>query len=718
MLTQSSTQSLPPSSTTPPATPLTLMRKALLLVVIAAVALLAAGRVHAAGLLSPSDGRLPPLEIRDHQVAVVIEDGYAITTLDQVFHNPHDRALEAIYSFPVPEKGAVSEFTYWIDGKPVTGEVLPKPEARQVYEDQKAAGNETALAEQDSHKTFDVAVWPVPAGGEVRIRLAYLQPAHLDTGVGRYAYPLEEGGVDERKLAFWTANEAVTGHFRFDLTLRSAYPVEAVRLPAHPQAVISRLDAGSWNVRIESHGAAAAVLEEGGAPVIPAAAQGGNAAAGPEAFRLDHDIIVYWRHAEGLPGSVDLVAHKPAPDKRGTFMLVVTPGGDLAPITQGRDWVFVLDKSGSMSGKWHTLVEGVDQGLAGMGPDDRYRIVLFDRGAYDQSGAFQAAVPENIQQSLARLRAVQPDQGTNLYAGLDRGLSGLDADRTAVILLVTDGVANVGETRQRAFIERVRKQDVRLFTFIMGNSANRPLLEAMTRESGGTALSVSNNDDIVGAVLSATSKVTHAAMHGVELAIDGLRVADLTPARPGSLYLGEQLAVFGHYWGDGPADVTLRARISGQPVTYRTRFDFPDSAESNPEIERLWAYAAIGERLQELEDFGADPDLEQAVVDLAVEHGLVTPLTSMVVVREEVYAQLGIDRRNQARLEAESQAQAARAAQPVVERRADQAQPMFQGNRPSFGGGGAGAIDPLSLTLMVAPLGAALAASRRRRKGR
>jgi Ca-activated chloride channel family protein len=692
------------------------LHKALLIVVITAVALLAGGRVHAAGLLSPSDGRLPPLEIRDHQVAVVIEDGYAITTLEQVFHNPHDRALEAIYSFPVPEKGAVSEFTYWIDGKPVSGEVLAKPKARQVYEDQKAAGNETALAEQDSHKTFDVTVWPVPAGGEVRIRLAYIQPAHLDTGIGRYAYSLEEGGVDEQKLAFWTANEAVTGHFRFDLTLRSAYPVEAVRLPAHPQAVVSQLDAGTWNVRIENHGASAAVVEEGGAPVVPVAAQGASTA-GPEAFRLDHDIIVYWRHAEGLPGSVDLVAHKTAPDKRGTFMLVVSPGGDLAPITQGRDWVFVLDKSGSMSGKWHTLVEGVGQGLAGMGPDDRYRIVLFDRGAYDLSGALQPAVPENIQRSLAALRAVQPDQGTNLYAGLDRGLSGLDADRTAAILLVTDGVANVGETRQRAFIERVGKQDVRLFTFIMGNSANRPLLEAMTRESGGTALSVSNNDDIVGAVLSATNKVTHAAMHGVELAIDGVRVGDLTPARAGSLYLGEQLVVFGHYWGDGPADVTLRARISGQPVTYRTHFDFPASAESNPEIERLWAYAAIGERLQELEDFGADPDIEQAVVDLAVEHGLVTPLTSMVVVRQEVYAQLGIERRNQTRLAAESQAQAARAAQPVAERRVDQAQPMFQANRPSFGGG-AGAIDPLSLTLMVVPLGAALAASRRRRTGR
>jgi hypothetical protein len=86
---------------------------------------------QAAGLLQPSDGSLPPLEIKAHQVEVVIEDGYAITTVEQLFHNPHNRDLAARYSFPVPEHGSVAEFTLWIDGKPVTGEVLERQQARQ-----------------------------------------------------------------------------------------------------------------------------------------------------------------------------------------------------------------------------------------------------------------------------------------------------------------------------------------------------------------------------------------------------------------------------------------------------------------------------------------------------------------------------------------------------------------------------------------------------------
>ena len=140
---------------------------------------------------------------------VVIEDGYATTTVEQVFHNPNSQTLEAIYSFPVPDKAAVGEFTYWINGQPVIGEVVEKQQARDVYEQQKQTGQQAALVEKDAYKTFDISVTPVAPQSDVRVKLVYLQPAHVDTGIGRYAYPLEEGGVDEAKLAFWERNEQV-----------------------------------------------------------------------------------------------------------------------------------------------------------------------------------------------------------------------------------------------------------------------------------------------------------------------------------------------------------------------------------------------------------------------------------------------------------------------------------------------------------------------------
>lgn len=710
-------------------------RYALLSVGILMGTAISAAESSAAGLLSPSDGTTPPLVIQNQAVRVTVEDGYAITAVEQVFRNPHGKDFEAIYSFPVPKKAAVSGFTYWIDGKPVTGEVLAKKKAREVYEEEKKAGREAALTEQDSHKTFDISVTPVRAGKDVRVRLTYIQPAHIDTSIGRYVYPLEEGGVDDAKLAFWTANEEVAGQFSFDLHLRSSYPVAALRLPKHPQAVVTQVSDREWRVHMDNRGGKSIAptpdaadsdrddkviavptrpkhsIDEGEA-VTPV-----RAAAASPSLRLDTDIVVYWRQAENLPGSVDLVAHRPDPDKPGTFMMVLTPGDDLKPIIEGRDWVFVLDKSGSMKRKFHTLTEGVARGVSKLRPVDRFRIVLFDQTASELTSGFLSATPENVKKAVTLLDNVQPNRGTNLFDGLKLGLNFVESDRTTAILLVTDGVANVGETRKKAFLKLVRKADVRLFTFVMGNSANRPLLTGMTRASGGTSIRISNSDDIVGAVMSATSKVTHEALHKVGIKISGVRTSDLTPERLGSLYRGEQLVVFGKYRGDGEAKVSLSGLISGTPRTYTTRFDFPRTAGLNPEIERLWAFSAIEAQLQDIEDFGENNDRKQVVTELGVEYGLVTPYTSMVVVRDEVFARHGVERRNQARRATETEAAKQRAKAPVRVTRVDTKAPMFKTTRPSYsggsGGGGGGSTGLLGLLLLFA-FSVAIYLSRRR----
>ena len=582
----------------------------------------------AAGLMTPTGANLPQLEIRQHHVDVVIEDGYAVTSVEQVFANPHNTDLEAIYSFPVPEQAAVGEFTYWIDGQAVTGEVLEKQQAREIYEDEKQAGRDAALAEQDSYRTFDIAVYPVRAGQDVRIKLTYIQPVHVDSSIGRYVYPLEEGGVDEQKMAFWTYNEAVKGSFSFNLSFRSSWPIDDFRLPKHPQANIQMLSDSEWEISLFNE---AAAVEEGQT----------SGTSPSVVHRLDEDIVVYWRQVQGLPGSVEMVTHKENPADRGTFMMTITPGDDLAAITEGRDWVFVLDFSGSMEGKFHSLIEGVNKGLAKLNPNDRFRIILFNNQTREITPGFEYAVPENVQRYMRKLENNQPNSGTNLFAGLNHGIHALDADRSNALILVTDGVANVGYTEKKDFLELLEQQDVRLFTFVLGNSSNRPLLESMAKVSNGFAINVSNSDDIAGKLLEATSKLTHEALHDIDLKISGVKVSDLTPEHFGSLYRGQQLILFGHYWGSGEATVSLDGKVSGGKKTYTTTFEFPETSKLHPEIERLWAFAKIEDLQNRLDYFGGDADIEQAITDIAIENSLVTDYTSMIVLQEERFKDLG-----------------------------------------------------------------------------
>lgn len=684
--------------------------KALLKILCTTIPLLLSGWGNAAGLLKPVNSGLADLEIREHHVDVLIEDGYVTTSVEQIFYNPSVSDLEAIYSFPIPESAAVGEFTYWIDGKPVIGEVVEKKQARKIYDDEKAAGRKAAIVEKDEYKTFDISVYPVRAQSDVKIRLVYVQAAHIDTGVGRYLYPLEEGGVDDVKLSFWSRNAAVTEKFSFNLRFRSSYPLDALRLPNHPGALIQQVAVDEWTVGLvnQNEPNQKELIQGGGEGVENEVGSNVTASVTKNVFSLSQDILVYWRHKEGLPATLDLVTYKPDTSGRGTFMLTLTPGGELGKITQGSDWVFVLDISGSMNGKYATLVEGVRQGLGKLRQGDRFKVVLFNNATVDLSGGFQPASAANVSTVLQQLESYKVGGGTNLHGGLVEGLRGLDDDRATGVILVTDGVANVGETGKKAFLKLLQNNDVRLFTFIMGNSANRPLLNEMTDVSQGFAISVSNADDIVGQIQLATSKLTHQAFRHVALSIDGVKVKDMTPETIGSLYRGEQLSVFGHYWKPGQAEVVLTAKVGGLDKEYKTLVEFPDVSHLNPEIERLWAFASIEQLQARLDYFGQDADVEQAISDIAVEYGLVTDYTSMIVLEEARFQQLNIARRNKQRVETEHVARAARQTKVVQKHRVDTNKPMFNSHRPVNSGGsssgGAGAVNPSWLVLIVALL--------------
>ncbi len=677
---------------------------------------------QAAGLLTPTNSQLGTLDIREHHVDVMIDNGYVTTSVEQVFANPNPQDLEAIYSFPVPEKAAVGEFTYWIDGKPVIGEVVEKQRAKTIYEQEKQAGREAAFVEKDDYKTFDISVTPVRANSDVRIKLVYIQAAHIDTSVGRYVYPLEEGGVDEVKNSFWSRTEVVKEKFSFNVRLRSGYPVDAVRLPQHPQANIQRVNDKEWSINIANSLQSTTEEALDGSNVNLASQtdieQVTTQQATPHVAQLDKDIVVYWRLADNLPGSMDMVTYRDAGQSQGTFMLTLTPGDDLSKIQQGNDWIFVLDISGSMQGKYTSLVEGVREGLSKLRNTDRFKVVLFNNNAIDFTQGFLSVTPANIQPVLDRLQNHSPGGGTNLYAGLRNGITGLDADRSSAVILVTDGVANVGTTEKKAFIKLLKKNDVRLFTFVMGNSANRPLLEEMTTVSNGFAQSISNADDITGQIALASQKMTHQALRNIQVNIKGVKTNDITPAKISSLYRGEQLIILGHYYGDqtiNNADITIKGQTGADTVTYKANMQFPASDTMHPELERLWAYGYI-ENLQSQLDYygqngeqdGAAKDTEQAITDVAVQYGLVTDYTSMIVVREEVLQQLGINPQNKQRVEKEQQARALREQQATAQSSSTQTAPQYNQQqtvsnkpRPSIGNGGGGGGGSMPLWFAV-----------------
>ncbi|MDX9980200.1 MAG: VIT and VWA domain-containing protein [Lentisphaeria bacterium] len=651
--------------------------------VLGGVLLLGMTAAHGAGTLVPAGSGHQAMRIEDHHLRVVINNGFARTEVVQSFLNPNDATTEAVYSFPLPTSASLSEVTVQVGEEAMQGEVVSRGEADAIYGKEKDSGNSAAKAEKNGFQDFRFMVANIAPQGRATIRFVYYQPLDIDTGMGRYVYPLEEGGTDDVATAFWTRNEQVEGDFSAEVELKSAYPVTAIRTPGFAPVAEETLSDGHWRLRFE----------------VP---QG----------RLDKDFILYYRLADDLPGRIEMIPYRASAEEPGTFMLVVTPGLDLQPLDQGADYAFVLDVSGSMQGKLQTLCDGVIRTLGTMRPEDRFRIVTFNDSARELTSGWVLATEENVRRWSERVGGLGSSGGTDVYAGLQLSLKSLDADRVSSLILVTDGVTNTGIVDPKAFHKLMKAHDVRVFGFLMGNSGNWPLMRTVCDASGGFYAGVSNSDDIIGQILKAKGKITHESLHAAELKISGVKVYDVTDQAIGKVYHGQQLVFLGRYREGGKAQVALHARLSGVDKVYATEFTFPEVATEHPELERLWGLNQI-EMIEDLRNAGlADAgESQEAIRDLGIACQLVTDETSMIVLTDESFARHGVARRNQARTAIEHQAQSRRDSQPAQDQRVDRARPAFEFNAPGLGGGGA--LDPLSLLVFLGVgLGGALGCRR------
>jgi Ca-activated chloride channel family protein len=622
---------------------------------------------HGAGLIKPvGAGDAAGTFIKSHHVEVVINNGFAQTVVDQVFGNTSDHDYEAIYSFPLPKQASFSEISLWINGTEVIGEVVEKERARKIYEDQVSKGNDTALAEKNDFETLDIGIGRVRAGMDTRVRFVYYQPIDIDLNIGRYVYPLEDGGVNEERIAFWETDDTVHEAFSFRLKLKSAFPVADARVPGYEQSALLTRTNDTVDVVLEQN-------------------EGGSS--------LSNDIVFYYRLDDSVPARVELIPYRASPQEPGTFMAVVTPAASLERIQEGSDWIFVLDISGSMSGhKIQTLAKGVQQVLGKMSPADRFKLITFNNHATDLTNGFVQASPQNVQHWISNVQQIQANGGTDLFGGLKKAYLSLDDDRTTGIILVTDGVCTVGTKEHKAFLNLLKKYDIRLFTFVMGNSANQPLMDRLAKDSGGFAMNISNADDIVGRLLQAKIKVLHECMHNVKLTFSGEKVYALTPSQPGNLFMGQQLVTFGRYNGSGEVKLTLSAKISGEDKQWHCTTTLPEIDTENPELERLWALSSIEEAMESVREDGETKQLRQKIVDLGTEFSLVTDYTSMIVLNDDALENEGLQRTNADRVNRERVAQQQRQIQPVRNTRVDNGSTFNHKRSPGIGTGPVGPL--------------------------
>ncbi len=584
--------------------------------IVSALGLALPGRVSAAGLLVADGGFGGQLEIEEHTVQVTINNGIAVTEVTQVFRNLENRQVEALYTFPVPKKASVSNFSMWIGGQEMVGEVVEKKRAREIYDSYKRRRIDPGLLEQVDYKTFEMRIFPINPRAEQKVKVTYYQELDPDHNWATYVYPLAT--VTREDIQARTK-----GTFAFSLDVKSAIPIAEMESPSHGQDfVIASHREDYYQASLETN--------EGD---------------------LNRDLVVAYKLQRPQTG-LDLVASNP-PGEDGYFCLMFTAGEDLERLDEGMDYVFILDISGSMAtkGKLRISRESIGAFIDALSAKDRFDVITFNISSNMLFEKLNFASEETRAAAGEFLATQEARGGTLLSPAIRLAYKYGDPDRPLNVVVLSDGMTEQKERQALHSLIRERPAHVRVFCVGVGNEVNRPLLRQIAKGAGGLASFVSRGDNFQRQAKAFRRKLMHSVARNVRITIDGVRAHDVEPRELPNLYHGTPIRLYGRYRKSGTAKISVTAEINGREISSTSELEFPARDDSNPEIERMWAWHVVDRLLEDRDPAGATSAIVDEVVQLGELYSIATEYTSFLVLENDAeYRRWQIERRNLRRL--------------------------------------------------------------------
>lgn len=581
---------------------------------------------NAAGLLIADGGFGGVLEIEEHDVHVMINNGVAVTRVTQVFRNTEKRQVEALYTFPVPKGASVANFSMWINGKEMVGEVLEKKRAREIYNSYKQRRRDPGLLEQVDYKTFEMRIFPINAGAQQKVQIVYYQELNIDHDQATYVYPLAT--VTRRDI-----DSRTTGRFAIDMQIKSAIPITTIESPSHGESFVIVNHSDTYGQ---------ASLETAG----------GSLAA---------DVVVHYGLARPKTG-LDLITSRQS-GQDGFFLMTLTAGKELAAQDQGMDYVFLLDISGSMGNDSKLIMSknSVEAFVQELSDADRFEVMTFNVSPNTLFGQLRPANDEMKASAREFMRSQQARGGTVLTPAMETAYKYGNPDRTLNVVILSDGMTEQKERQTLLQLIGSRPRNSRVFCIGVGNEVNRPLLEQLAEDSGGLAAFISRGDNFKRQAKAFRRKLMRPVAADLQIQFDGVRVYDVVPRTLPNLYHGSPIRIYGRYSGKGDAEVSLKANVQGVEMNQSAVLPFPGSDPQNPEIERMWAWKQVDQLLKQADRTGSRQQVLDEIIRLGEGYSIVTEYTSFLVLENDAeYKRWKIQRRNSQRMARDRNAQAAR----------------------------------------------------------
>uniref|UniRef100_A0A2K5XI12 Inter-alpha-trypsin inhibitor heavy chain H3 n=1 Tax=Mandrillus leucophaeus TaxID=9568 RepID=A0A2K5XI12_MANLE len=442
--------------------------------------------------------------------------------------NRADTAKEVSFDVELPKTAFITNFTLTIDGVTYPGNVKEKEVAKKQYEKAVSQGKTAGLVKASGRKLekFTVSV-NVAAGSKVTFELTYEEL--LKRHKGKYEMYLK---VQPKQLI---------KHFEIDVDI------------FEPQG-ISMLDAEASFITNDLLGSALTKSfsgKKGHVSFKPSLDQQRSCPTCTDSL-LNGDFTITYDVNRESPGNVQIV--------NGYFVHFFAPQG--LPVVP-KNVAFVIDISGSMAGrKLEQTKEALLRILDDMKEEDYLNFILFSGDVSTWKEHLVQATPENLQEARTFVKSMEDKGMTNINDGLLRGISMLNKAReehrvpersTSIVIMLTDGDANVGESRPEKIQENVRNAiggKFPLYNLGFGNNLNYNFLENMALENHGFARRIYEDSDADLQLQGFYEEVANPLLTGVEMEYPENAILGLTQNTYQHFYDGSEIVVAGRLVGE------------------------------------------------------------------------------------------------------------------------------------------------------------------------
>jgi Ca-activated chloride channel family protein len=590
-------------------------------------------------VLTPDGTPKAECPLKHTDVKADISGFLARVTVTQQFENPFKEKIEAVYTFPLPQNAAVDDMTMLVGDRTVRGKILRREEAQAVYEAAKNSGQRASLLDQERPNIFTQSVANILPGEQIKITISYVETLKYEEGAYEFVFPMVVGPryipgnatgaqgtgfspdtdrvPDGSKITPKPAPQGMrAGHdISLEVALNAGVPIDALNSKTH-EIDLERPDDRRARVRLKDQA------------TIP-----------NKDFILRYDVA-------GKKISDALLTHSTG--HSGFFTLIVQPpervtAEDVTP----KELVFVLDTSGSMSGfPIEKAKETMKLALDNLYPHDTFNLITFAGDTHILFPEPVAATKENLAKAQAFLETRQGGGGTEMMKAIKASLDPSDAQgHVRIVCFLTDGYVG----NEMEIIGEVQKHpNARVFSFGIGSSVNRYLLDNMARYGRGEVEYVALNDDGTAAARRFHERVRNPLLTDISIDWNGMAVTDVYPKTIPDLFSAKPVILSGRYGGNGRGVIRLRGKMSGRDFVREIPVDFSNT-ESHSVLATLWARTRIDDLMSQ--DFaGAQqgnmkPEVKESIVQLGLDYRLMTQFTSFVAVEEMIVTDGGAPRR-------------------------------------------------------------------------